>query len=367
MKEDGAGVSMANYPIPADAPSKTKARESMSVSTDVYLPTVDLLTDFSNAQVLRGPRPIEYASVEMLGWGFDAYNKDENIRADGEGRLKKEGAVLRTVDLFLGDAYQDVSSACDMNAPMSAYCDGGQDRACVQALGRYLDRHKIDAWVQVDKTAVGSFFTTKKKVWAKKKLSLETMHASSASKGGSCLHIPAEKGEKWETSKGCAPLCGGTVARGIETVKVQHILLHDTKCAGFDFVGTKGFTWSICLNDVTRGAAPTDGDVARAAQAQRMVCLAVRWAALKASPLPDKQQQANGGPTCSWPGGELTPRDMDRLRHLKGAPASTSRLGKLNQQTELFALQSQVTRKEVDDDNLRKKGREKMGTVHAKL
>merc|ERR1711865_414120 len=105
------------------------------------------------------------------------------------------------------------------------------------------------------------------------------------------------------------------------------------------------------------------GDVARAAQAQRMVCLAVRWAALKASPLPDKQQQANGGPTCSWPGGELTPRDMDRLRHLKGK-LSTS---KLSQQAELFALQSQVTRKEVDDDNLRKKGREKMGTVHAKL
>ena len=287
--------------------SKDRSATTMTASAQIFLPTFDPDSEFAAAQVLKSSH-LEYFSIELLGWAYDSYNGPArgsdaarlHVRADGEGK-KKEGAILRTTDVFLPSHYTDVAEACDLRVPMSAYCDGGQDRQCVTALGRYLDRYKYEAWVQkkADKS------------WEHKTITLETLHATGGS--GACLHMGGEG-----TSQ-CVPVCGATVATDISTVRVEKLnfFSSERKCAGFDFVGPEGHgvssserTWEFCANDVTNKREEVTREHAVAAEdAQRMVCLAVRWAALKHSPMPDAQQPQGSGETvkCPWPGQYLTP------------------------------------------------------------
>ena len=116
---------------------KTYPRNVMNMKRQIFLPAFN--HEYGRVQL----GPLEYVTLELLGWAFESYNKSP-IFANGEGS-RDGGAVFATQDVFFGEKYTDVNHACDFANPVTDYCDAGKDRACVRALGRYLDRHSFEA------------------------------------------------------------------------------------------------------------------------------------------------------------------------------------------------------------------------------
>ena len=251
---------------------------------------------FSQVQQLNAP--LDYVTLELLGWSYDSYNAppslfdgnniNSDVRANGEGTLG-HGAILRTTDIFLSSQYTDVNQACNNDVSsknMMEYCHGGQDRQCVRALGRYLDRFRFSVWLKDEND--GGVHSS----YMHDLITLETMHAGGTNEGA-CLHFD-------NTEKDFS-LCGGQTVHTIEQVTVWKNLLSKKKkeCVGFSFGGT-----DVCLNNVNDGddtvASLVDLRIERD-NAMRMVCLGLKWSALKYSSMPDKQVAVkNGGEGCVW-------------------------------------------------------------------
>jgi hypothetical protein len=267
-----------------------------SVRTKLFLPSVNPRTRFPTVQQLQVP--LDYVTLELLGWSYESYNKPpsffsskakaSDVRANGEG-ASGQGAILRTVDVFLGEQYTDIRHACNPQSRIEHFCNGGQDRQCVRALGRHLDRSKMSVWTQAEKGGGG-----KKREWREEEVTIETMHAGSSgfvAVEGSCLHFASlDK---------CLPLCGVAVPTSLSAVKVRTGIFskEERPCAGFRLPGGE----KICLNDVSEGVQPSSENMLQRDRSQLMVCLATRWASLKFSPLPDKQHEAVGSSSgCVW-------------------------------------------------------------------
>jgi hypothetical protein len=282
--------------IVKDWKSVTKASKgnTMTVQTKLFLPSLNPRTKFPQVQLLQVP--LDYVTLELLGWSYNSYNKEpswltmkakaSDVRANGEG-ASGQGAILRTIDVFLGPQYTDVVHACNPAASMEHYCGGGRDRQCVRALGRHLDRFTSEVWTQAEEGGGGN-----KKKWRKEQVTIETLHSGDSVIHGSCLHF--------STLEKCLPMCGRPVAMKKLEVDVKGGFMSKVrKCAGFSFEGGE----EMCLNDVNKDVLPTKEDEQQRDQVQLMMCLATRWSSLKYSPLPDKHNKVKTGGSklgCDW-------------------------------------------------------------------
>ncbi len=264
-----------------------------TVRAKLFLPSFNPRTRFSSVQKLKVP--LDYVTLELLGWSYESYNKPPSffstkaksgdVRANGEG-ASGQGTILRTTDVFLGKQYTDIKHACNPQSRIEHFCNGGQDRQCVRALGRYLDRAKLSIWTQAERGGGG-----KRREWREEDVTVETLHAGNGARDGSCLHFASlDK---------CLPLCGNAMPTMLTVAKVStgFFSKEERPCAGFRLPGGE----KICLNDVSKGVPPSSENVLQRDNSMLIVCLATRWASLKVSPLPDKQHEAlQSSSGCPW-------------------------------------------------------------------
>ena len=283
IRKEGKGTFVKDWKSVTVDPATSKDN-TVAVQTKLFFPSLNPRTKFPHVQRLQAP--LDYVTLELLGWSYNSYNKEpswlttkakaSDVRANGEG-ASGQGAILRTIDVFLGPQYTDVVHACDPAASMDHYCGGGRDRQCVRALGRHLDRFTSEVWTQAEEGGGGN-----KKNWRKEQVTIETLHSGEGGRQGSCL--------QFSTLEKCLPMCGKPVARKKSEVDVKDGFMSRTKvrkCAGFSF--EEGGE-EICLNDVVADVLPTKENEQQRDRVQRMVCLAVRWASLKYSNV-----------ECAWP------------------------------------------------------------------
>jgi hypothetical protein len=152
-------------------------------------------------------------SGDILTFQLFAYSPGEDPADPEVEPYSKHSIATRemflTQDVFVKDIYTDADKACNNAIPNSQFCKNGEDRECVAALGRAVDRTTFTG-----KKKSSGFWGGMLGEWKNREFVLETFHAED----GACLRVRGGEHHESEVRTGkCIRLCGTDLPTAVNT------------------------------------------------------------------------------------------------------------------------------------------------------